>query len=232
MLGRDEEHGWPNGHNARQTTAPTCSYNCFPLFSRFRRPWTTKGDLTIHWGLVIFMNELFDLNDSTWYITRLVAYPNIRGTQQWRPCGYPKILASWEHRCYTTWTNLGQNERYQVPAVWQSQDPSCWNLLKILYMVCVKIKSELGLFNFWSINLKVGIENEKRVKSVPQASLGGQSVKCSGRTNEPPEKFTFYFAHAKATPRNAKARHGRAHLLKLPKLPPPTHLTPLGHLCS
>ena len=58
---------------------------------------------------------------------------------------------------------------------------------------------------------------------MPQASLGGQSVKCSGRTNEPPEKFTFYFAHAKATPRNAKARHGRAHLLKLPKLPPPTH---------
>ena len=87
----------------------------------------------------------------------------------------------------------------------------------------LKIKSELGLFTFLPINLEVGIENEKRVKSVPQASLGGQSVKCSGRTNEPPEKFTFYFAHAKATPRNAKARHGRAHLLKLPKLPPPIH---------
>ena len=84
-------------------------------------------------------------------------------------------------------------------------------------------QASLGLLNLWSINLEVGIENEKRVKSVPQASLGGQSVKCSGRTNEPPEKFTFYFAHAKATPRNAKARHGRAHLLKLPKLPPPTH---------
>ena len=73
----------------------------------------------------------------------------------------------------------------------------------------LKIKSELGLFTFLPINLEVGIENEKRVKSVPQASLGGQSVKCSGRTNEPPEKFTFYFAHA------------TQHLLKLHKLPSP-----------
>ena len=34
--------------------------------------------------------------------------------------------------------------------------------------------------------------------------------------------------------RQGTPRHGTAgaHLLKLPKLPPPTHLTPLGHLCS
>ena len=81
-------------------------------------------------------------------------------------------------------------------------------------------QTSLGLLNLWSINLEVGIENEKRVKSVPQASLGGQSVKCSGRTNEPPEKFTFYFAHAKATPRNAKARHGRGASIKTSQTPP------------
>ena len=115
MLRRDEEHGWPNGHNARQTTAPTCSYNCFPLFSRFRRPWTTKGDLTIHWGLVS-KHQKNPTMEAMWI---------------------PKS-PSWEHRSHSTWTNLGQNERYQVPAVWQSQDPSCWNLLKILYKVCVK----------------------------------------------------------------------------------------------
>ena len=55
---------------------------------------------------------------------------------------------------------------------------------------------------------------------MPQASLGGQSVKCSGRTNEPPEKFTFYFAHAKATPRNAKARHGTGASIKTSQTPP------------
>ena len=81
-------------------------------------------------------------------------------------------------------------------------------------------QASLGLLNLWSINLEVGIENEKRVKSVPQASLGGQSVKCSGRTNEPPEKFTFYFAHAKATPRNAKARHGTGASIKTSQTPP------------
>ena len=55
------------------------------------------------------------------------------------------------------------------------------------------------------------------VKIGARASLGGWSVKCSGRTNEPPPKFTFYFAHA------------TAHLLKLHNTPPP-HLTLLCHL--
>ena len=171
------------------------------------------------------------MNFLTWTtVTQMVAYPNIRGTQQWRPCGYPKVLAE-------------STEAIPLEPIWvkmkgnmaQGSDSPRTPLARTSWKSCtrfvLKIKSELGLFTFLPINLEVGIENKKRVKSVPQASLGGQSVKCSGRTNEPPEKFTFYFAHAKATPRNAKARHGRAHLLKLPKTPP-THLTLLGHLCS
>ena len=141
MLRRDEEHGWPNGHNARQTTAPTCSYNCFPLFSRFRRPWTTKGDLTIHWDLVVFMNELFDLNlnDSTWYVTQMVrSLPKHQKNPTMGAMWIPK-RPSWEHRSHSTWTNLGQMKGNMAKGADSPRTPLARTSWKsCTYKVCVK----------------------------------------------------------------------------------------------